>query len=214
MTARRAQGRREGGFTLVELLVVIGILALLAGLLFPAVTAAQRRSREKAAKAMIERLTLALEQYASDFGDYPPTSLAALGVATNGVNEGNESLVRCLSTRKERGPYFPFEEKDLANTDGDKLSGRDPCDSTLGSKELFEVVDPWGNPYIYFHNRDYRGGAKLERYVLQDGTRITCRPHPNQRTGQYPGVTSFVIWSVGADGKNDDGEGDDIASWK
>ena len=55
---RPRPARRGGGFTLIELLVVIGILALLAGLLFPAIGAAQRKSREKAAKATIERLKL------------------------------------------------------------------------------------------------------------------------------------------------------------
>jgi prepilin-type N-terminal cleavage/methylation domain-containing protein len=204
---------RRRGFTLVEMLAVLAIVAVLAGMIFPAVQLARRRASEKAAKATIERLKLALEQYANDFGDYPPTSLSELGVKTNGVNEGNESLVRCLSTRRERGPYFVFEEKDLANLDQDRLTS-DPTGSTIESKELFEIVDPWGNPYVYFHNRDYRGGSKLERYMLATGERTSCKPHPNARTGQYPAVSSFVIWSVGPDGKNEDGEGDDVASWK
>ena len=204
---------RTRGFTLVEMLTVIAIMAVLAGLLFPAIGMVQRRSREKAARATIERLKLALEQYQADFGDYPPTSLAALGVATNGVNEGIESLVRCLSTSREHGPYFPFEEKDLSNTDGDSLL-RDPCDSTITAKTLFELTDPWGNPFIYFHNRDYRGGARLERYTLQTGERANCKPHPGEKTGQYPAASSFVIWSVGANGQNEDGAGDDVASWQ
>jgi prepilin-type N-terminal cleavage/methylation domain-containing protein len=211
MSRARTQGDR--GFTLVEILVVVGILALLAALIFPAVSFAQRRSREKAAAARIEQLKLALSAYEADFGDYPPTSLAAPGLATNGTNEGIEALVRCLTTRRERGPYATFEDKELANTDEDSLL-RDPCDSTIASKELFELVDPWGNPYIYYHNRDYRGGAKLERYILANGERAICKPHPNPKTGQYPAVSSFMIWSVGANGVNEDGEGDDIASWK
>lgn len=203
--------RRVRGFTLIELLVVIGILALLAGLLYGALSPAARRSQEKAARAMIERLRLALEQYASDFGDFPPTTLGALGASGNGTNEGIESLVRCLTTEQARGPYIEFAERDLANTDNDSLL-RDPCLSTIRSKELFELVDPWGNPYVYFHHRDYRGGEKLSRYLI--GGRVqTARPRPSEKTGQYPGVASFVIWSAGPNGENEDGRGDDVSSW-
>lgn len=202
------------GFTLIELLAAIGIIAILAALLFPALRGIQRKSREKAAAATIERLKLALEQYQGDFGDYPPTTLASIGAgATNGVNEGIESLVRCLSTTRERGPYFPFEEKDLGNTDEDRLS-RDPCDSSLPARDAFELVDPWGNPYVYFHHRDYRGGPRVERYQLLVQGRVSCKPRPSEKTGQYPAAASFLIWSVGANGENEDGGGDDVASWK
>jgi prepilin-type N-terminal cleavage/methylation domain-containing protein len=205
---------RSRGFTLVEMLAVMAIIAVLAGLIVSVSSMAQRRSREKAAQATIVRLRLAAEQYQADFGDYPPTSLRELGaISTNGVNEGIESLLRCLTTRRERGPYLQFDEKELANTDGDSIS-RDPCDSVIESKELFEIVDPWGNPFIYFHNRDYRGGEKIERYEFADGERPRCKPHPSEKTGAFPAPGSFVIWSAGPDGKNDDGEGDDIASWK
>jgi prepilin-type N-terminal cleavage/methylation domain-containing protein len=207
-----ARDRLRSGFTLVELLAAIGIIAILAAMLFPALRAVQRKSREKAARATIDRLKLALEQYQADFGDYPPTTLGALGVATNGVNEGIESVVRCVTTTRERGPYFPAEEKELANTDEDTIA-RDPCASTIGSREAFELVDPWGNPFVYFHHRDYRGGQKIERYAFPVHGRLPCKPRPSEKTGQYPGAASFMVWSVGANGENEDGSGDDITSW-
>jgi prepilin-type N-terminal cleavage/methylation domain-containing protein len=209
--------RRTGapGFTLMELLVTIGIITIMAGLIFPAVTAARRSAGVKATKATIERIKLACESYYADFGDYPPTSLATLGLPTNGVNEGIESLVRCLTTRAGHGPYLQFEEKELANTDNDALPQKgDPTKSTIESRELFELVDAWGNPLIYFHNRDYHGGPKLERYITASGERISCRPAPSEKTGQYPALTTFVIWSIGPDGKNENGQGDDVCSWK
>ena len=206
--------RPARGFTLLELLVTIGIIALLAGLLLPVAGAARRSANAKSAKATIERLKLACEAYFGDFGDYPPTSLAALGVKTNGVNEGSESLLRCLTTRREHGPYFQFEERDLSNTDGDALSGADPCSSAIEARTLYELADPWGNPYFYFHNRDYAGGSKVERYLLASGERATCRPRRSEKTGQFPGITTFLIWSGGPNGQNENGQGDDICSWK
>ena len=211
---RAGPARREAGFTLVELLVAIGIIAVLAGLIFPAMGAAKRSASAKATKATIERVKLACEAYFADFGDYPPTSLAALGVSTNGVNDGSEALLRCLTTRLGRGPYLQFEEKELVNTDDDALARGDPCKSTIESRALYELADAWGNPLIYFHNRDYQGGPKLERYMTATGERVTCKPKRSEKTGQFPCPTTFMIWSVGADGVNQDGQGDDVCSWK
>lgn len=205
----------RAGFTLVELLVAIAIIAILSGLLLAAVGSARRASAAKATKAVIERLKLACESYAADFGDYPPSSLDALGKRGNGVNEGAEALVRCLSTKREKGPYVAFEDKDLANTDGDSMPPPDPTESSLASRELFEAVDAWGNPLIYVHHRDYLAtGNRLSRYEPAAGERFEVKVRPSGKTGQFPGVTSFVIWSAGPDGKNEDGEGDDVCSWK
>ncbi len=202
------------GFTLVEIIAAIAILAVLGGLIAAAAVSAQRRGRIEQAEATIERLRLALEQYAADFGDYPPTTLRALGAsATNGVNEGIESAVRCLATRRERGPYLAFDERELGNTDGDAIA-RDPCDAAIAAKELFEVLDPWGNPFVYFHHRDYRGGAAIETYARGDGEKVRARPRPSEKTGAYPGLATFLIWSFGPNGQNEDGAGDDIASWR
>jgi prepilin-type N-terminal cleavage/methylation domain-containing protein len=206
---------RAAGFTMMELLVVIGVLAVLAGLIFPAVSAARRKAASTSTKAMIERLKLAAESYSADFGDFPPSSLSSVGVAGNGVNEGIESLIRCVTTRASQGPYLTdFDEKLLSNTDGDSLPKTDPVDSTIASKELFELADAWGNPLVYYHSRDYKGGAKLERYLLMNGERATCKPRPSDKTKSFPNPTTFVIWSVGPDGVNEDGQGDDVCSWK
>ena len=209
-----AARRGERGFTLMELLVAMGIIAVLAGLLIPVIGAARRNAATKATKALIERIKLACSAYSGDFGDYPPTSLAALGAPNNGVNEGSECLLRCLTTRREKGPYLELDEKDLVNTDGDSLSRADPTGSTIQSRELFEVADAWGNPLVYFHNRDYQGGPRIEKYQKELGESWTAKPRPSAKTGGFPSETTFLVWSAGADGVNENGEGDDVCSWK
>src|SRR5437762_2570583 len=73
----RSQKRRlsanERAFTLVELLVVIGIIGLLAGLLMPALSGAQQKARQSKCLNHIRQLGLALTMYADDFdGQFPP----------------------------------------------------------------------------------------------------------------------------------------------
>jgi prepilin-type N-terminal cleavage/methylation domain-containing protein len=58
-------------FTLVELLVVIGIIALLAGILLPAVNLMRKRAMITGEKADFEAIASALNAYKADFGDYP-----------------------------------------------------------------------------------------------------------------------------------------------
>jgi general secretion pathway protein G len=77
---RRRQARGEGGFTLLEILVVIAILGLLIGLVAPAALRQLGFARGAVAKQSIERLGAVLDLYRLDVGSYPSSEqgLAAL----------------------------------------------------------------------------------------------------------------------------------------
>jgi general secretion pathway protein G len=64
----------ERGFTLVEMLVVISIIALIMALVGPRVLNFLTESKVKAAKIQIESLSSALDLYALDTGRYPSSS--------------------------------------------------------------------------------------------------------------------------------------------
>jgi prepilin-type N-terminal cleavage/methylation domain-containing protein len=64
--------RRRGGFTLVEILVVIGIIAILAALLTPATMQVVTKARNAAIALEIRQIADAIEAYKQDKGDYPP----------------------------------------------------------------------------------------------------------------------------------------------
>ncbi|RLS83295.1 MAG: prepilin-type N-terminal cleavage/methylation domain-containing protein [Planctomycetota bacterium] len=69
---------RRNGFTLVELLAVIMIIAMLAGLLTPAVMKSMSSSRAAAVKAEIELLSTALMNYKNEYGSLPPSDMRGL----------------------------------------------------------------------------------------------------------------------------------------
>jgi len=73
VTGNRATALPQyGGFTLVELLVVIGIIAVLAALIVPAVFQARVTARNAAIKAEIDMLHMAIMNYKNEFGSFPP----------------------------------------------------------------------------------------------------------------------------------------------
>lgn len=81
MTARRCGVRRIAGFSLVEVLVVLGLIALLIGILVPALAAARRHGQTIDCATRMRQLAIAMEVYADEHdGYYPPRNGGDAGV--------------------------------------------------------------------------------------------------------------------------------------
>ncbi len=211
MRDQRDRGAR--GFTIVELLVVIAVIGVLTAIAFPVLAGVKRGQKSKATKLLIENLKLKIEEYAADFGDYPPSNPKVLGLPSNGTNDGIECLVRCLTTKRKKGPYYEAPEEQLKNTDSDKLVSGNPTDSVMTTRELFELVDAFGNPLVYIHNADYDSGQKVRLGDENgEGETIVVKAAKSAKTGQYHGLRSFQLMSVGPYPQVDRTD-DDVTSW-
>ena len=71
--------RRPRGFTLVELLVTITIIAVLVALLLPAVQAAREAARRSRCINNLKQIGLAMHNYQGAFGVFPPGSASVIG---------------------------------------------------------------------------------------------------------------------------------------
>ncbi|MGD8501676.1 MAG: type II secretion system protein, partial [Phycisphaerales bacterium] len=76
-----SQGKRTKGFTLIELLVVIAIIALLLGILMPALGRAKKQAQATRCLANLKQIGLAMHLYATDYNYLVPRAEVRPGVA-------------------------------------------------------------------------------------------------------------------------------------
>jgi len=96
MASKGADRRRSGGFTLIEILIVIVIMGLLISLVAPAMFSKVSSSQRKTTMAQMQMISTALDTYRLDVGSYP---------------EKLEELRRS-DARGWDGPYMP---RDIPN---------------------------------------------------------------------------------------------------
>ena len=108
------------GFTLMELLVVTSIIIVIAATVLTVLPGLREKTQNKATKAFINRLEIAIEQYYNDNRFYPPT-----GSEPTEIEDLKIALQPSDSAEKQ---YIEFDDSEV---DGN------------------EIVDYWGNPFVY-----------------------------------------------------------------
>ncbi|MEL7497572.1 MAG: type II secretion system protein [Planctomycetota bacterium] len=89
-----ARQQKTTGFTLVELLIAISVIAILVGILVPSVFAVMNRARETSITTETNQIAQAIERFKTDHGFYPPT----IGPAGGGYAvESSADMLRFLN---------------------------------------------------------------------------------------------------------------------
>lgn len=152
------------GFTLVEMLIVITIIALLAGLTMGGYTYAMRSSKRRLTAGTFEATKSALENYNTEFGEYPePANSGQIVEILPGKSydtSGAACLYQALSGDgydQIKGVTGSAEAETPGSSDG-KTEGAEIQNITL--KEMpqsmfirrdstFMLVDGFGRPFQY-----------------------------------------------------------------
>ena len=83
----------EKGFTLMELLVVIGIIIIIAASVLTVIPGMRENTQKKATKAFMERLEIAIEQYYNDNRTYPSTGITNLKTTLQPSNSTSKQYI-------------------------------------------------------------------------------------------------------------------------
>lgn len=183
-TNPRSPVRRRSGFTLIELMAVITIIVILAGLVVGGMGFVSERQAKEKAKVQIAQLSNALEAYKLDFGIYPPTT--DRGAATYQASAGTTTssilfdFLYFDSDRDTSGPPADADQKIyLPELDPGTTQSPSKQGWTLPTASRTTIItDPWGNQYCY-------------------RSAVNASGAPNPGT-QNP---DFDLWSMGKDGK-------------
>ena len=123
--------RKQKGFTLVELMVVIIILAVLTGIAIPSYLALRNRARIQATRSEMLNIATAISVYEADRGSYPADTFAALETALEGDDvEGT-------------GPYMdevPNKDAWDGDYDYDLTAGTYTLTSTAGTEDAGDDI--------------------------------------------------------------------------
>jgi len=187
---------RNNGFTLLELMVVLVIIGVLSAVFVGYGGNLLGDSKVKAAQAKLRSLSAIIEEYRTIEGEYPDDRLTK-GTAMNAKNVNAEALFLALFDAQYTGSR-PSQEW-LVNTDGDETN-RDL--TMLGTRQLFEIGDEWGNPVVYFeslHYADETGCSVLsgEGEYKEDGLIFAQR---SEVTNTFHEPSGFQLISAGPDG--------------
>lgn len=131
MTWKRRKAVGQGGFTLIELIVVVLIIGMLAALVAPKFFGKVEESRVRAAQAQIELFGAALDQFRLDVGRYPTTAegLSALRVQASGLESWRGPYIRKEVPRDPWGKEFVYtspgehDEYDIVSLGADNMAG-------------------------------------------------------------------------------------------
>lgn len=183
--------RKRRGFTIIELLAVISIVAILAAILFPVLAGAKTRAKITRVRSDLRQVATAIEMYRDDCGGLPPVRSTCMYNSAVDYYQLPTELVRLryLATRRMLDPFNSTTSGD------DSDQGRTYKYLAIGwgygnadSKTKFGMWIPNDYPACEAECDYYYLNSKDKRIYRLGGT-----------TPSQPPVT-WAVWSVGPSG--------------
>ena len=189
------------GFTLVELLTVIAIIAILMGILFPTIGSAIESAKKTQAKSDCLQIVNAVKAYYTEYGKYP---LATADTTYNGSTQAE--LLDILRAPSSQTAWVTNNPRKIVflEVPAAKNLNQPETKQKAGISSTRKWLDPWGNPY----------------QVMIDGNYDNSLANPYTNAGSALLSTGVIAWSIGRDalgGSGDKTTGnakDDVISWQ
>ena len=176
---------KRKNFTVIELLIVIGIIALLAALMFPVMQLVKNKAKALKAKSMATSICAAVDQYELDYGVIPYT----IGNSDSQIDKSKATDYDTMIAILAQQDYDSHTYKTKGNP---RMVTYLNVPSTYGEKGY---IDPWGNQFVILLDTNYDG-------------KVTT-------SGGQELYGKVFVYSYGQDFHDDGGsEEKDIVSWK
>jgi type II secretory pathway pseudopilin PulG len=221
---RRSLG--VGGFTLLELLVVITIIIILIGFLFPAFRGIQDQAKRTQAKNDLNQIITAISAFYTEYGYYPvPTgtsTTADINYPARGQYQdaGNSNVFNILRYDTNNGGATVSQVNPRQVVFIEPPISKDQTNPKLGIRFVGGCwFDPWGYAYNVTIDTDYNSVTTAPVYTDLSQTYNTAGSDKGPSVG-------VIAWTMGADGQlgnNGDNaykdpstgiQSDDVISWQ
>ena len=131
--------KRRSGFTLVELLVVIVVLAVLAAIVLPKFMDSSQRSKEASLKTDLKLVRNAVGAFQADIGKYPNSLADLVKTDKSEVKDATNNVVNAVDWH---GPYLEALPKDpISGGDFNYAAATGKVTSSADGKALDGVTD-------------------------------------------------------------------------
>ena len=225
---------KRHNFTLVELLVVIGIIAILAGLILGAVSISQTSARNTQAKSDMASIIMALRAVETTYGKIVNTANKFNGEEADKKKSVNDKDTWILGNSESEDAYdnfiaelsVPKDEKFIKNNNNNKeflgninkrklvflepKSSFDPSKAYNADDTQIAALwrDPWGKRYVIFINVNGEKYIKIsnKKNVASDIAIYSCGPNGEDNEGCNADLDTCI--SSGTHKNHDD-----VASW-
>lgn len=194
------------GFTLVELLVTITIIAVLAGLSFPAISGVLNAAKKSQASTDATLLINAIHAYYAEYGMYPMEDIKQGYDTLYGDSGGIYSTADIVNilTASDQGvnSNHRYNPKQIVFLEVRKVDN--PNDPRNGVDDENNFYDPWGNEYLVAIDGNYDGA--LDWY----GFNHSDEPGQNVKVAV---ISMGKDGTIGKDGNKIYSGSDDVISW-
>jgi prepilin-type N-terminal cleavage/methylation domain-containing protein len=180
--------RDTRGFSMMELVVVLAVIAILATLITPIITSYVDKAKINKAQSDVRNLVVALNQFNSDTKTFPiftaanqvPNGTVHEVLASEGLDPAQAAGITGWITSNAGNIKTLMNENSLSFATSGGTAWNGPYTGSIGE-------DPWGTKYLVTA-RALRAGSNLTGFVLSAGPNRTVETRLDQTRG-----TSFTI---------------------